>query len=163
MTTERIRDIQNALITHINEAFSEIELLLENQVDDGIIRGYESVYDIRNTAVFKGKKPIAVIIGQDRIICQTWKIVFSEIMKDCAKIPACHQMLYHLRNQYHGTKRVLLTDDPSKMRSPIKIDKDLFVETHYDTQSLMNLLLRILNDVGYEYTNIMVVIRNNPR
>jgi hypothetical protein len=147
----------------INDAFSEIEILLENQASEDIIREYESIYDIRNTGGFKGRKPIAIIFGQNRIICPTWKSVFAEIMKNCIQNHDCRQMLMRLRNQYHGTKRVLLTDDPSLMRSPLKIDDGLFVESNYDAQALMTLLIRILNDVRYDYSGIMVVVRNNPR
>ena len=46
------------------------------------------------------------------------------------------------------------------MRSPLKIDRGLYMETHYDTETLLKIMLtRILEPVNYDYSGIRVVLR----
>ena len=47
------------------------------------------------------------------------------------------------------------------MRSPLKLCDELYIETHYDTETLMKLLLEILDSISYDYNDIKVVIKNN--
>jgi len=107
----------------------------------------------------KGRKPIAVIMDGEKIICPTWKRVFAVIIGNCNEIDEKHARLMALRNQYLGRKRVILSDNKNNMKSPLKIGKALYVEAHYDTQTLINLLLRILRDIDYDYREIKVMIR----
>ena len=45
-------------------------------------------------------------------------------------------------------------------RPAIKIDEDLYLEGHYDTETLIKIVKnRILNVVGYDYRGIKVVIK----
>ena len=46
------------------------------------------------------------------------------------------------------------------MRSPLQIEENLFMETHYDTETLLNILTtRILSPIGYDYSAISVTVR----
>ena len=46
------------------------------------------------------------------------------------------------------------------MRSPVKIDEALYVETHYDAETLMRILTtRILNMVDYDYSGVRIAIK----
>ena len=46
------------------------------------------------------------------------------------------------------------------MRSPVQIDEALYVETHYDTETLLRILTtRILDEVGYDYSKIKIAVR----
>ena len=46
------------------------------------------------------------------------------------------------------------------MRNSVEICEGLYIETHYDTVMLMNLLLQILNEIGYDYSKINIIIKN---
>lgn len=69
-------------------------------------------------------------------------------------------MLMDLRGKILGRNRVLLGSETGKMRSPVKIGEALFVETHYDTETLLRILTtRILDEVGYDYGKIQIAVR----
>ena len=59
-----------------------------------------------------------------------------------------------------GKKRALLASSDEGMRSPLPIGGGLFLETHYDTETLLNILMnRILRPIGYDYSAIRVTVR----
>jgi hypothetical protein len=114
-------------------------------------------------AIFKGEKPAGVIFGEsDRVDVGTWKKIFREILRRCNADPEKHVSLMNLRGRVVGRERVLLSRDPDGMRSPLKIADNLYIETHYDTETLFRILMtRILDTVNYDYSHISVAIRNN--
>ena len=84
----------------------------------------------------------------------------EETLKDCCKNLERHQMLMDLRGKILGRNRVLLGSETGKMRSPVKIDEALFVETHYDAETLLRILTtRILDEVGYDYSKIQIAVK----
>ena len=70
------------------------------------------------------------------------------------------QKLYELNDKLLGRKRTRLSKTPDDMRKPLELCENLYIETHYDTETLMNLLLQILNDIEYDYRDIKVAIKN---
>lgn len=81
-------------------------------------------------------------------------------LKDCCKDRDKHQALMDLRGKILGRNRVLLGSETGKMRSPIKIDEALYVETHYDAETLLRILTtRILDAVGYDYSGIRIAVQ----
>ena len=86
-TIKEIREKQNQIITMINAAFDEIVTNIEKQNLN--INPYESIYEssypITNVTGFKGRKPIAVIIDDNRIITPTWKRVVQSILQEVVK------------------------------------------------------------------------------
>ncbi len=86
--------------------------------------------------------------------------VIDEKLKDCCRDPEKHQAIMNLRGKILGRNRVLVGSETGKMRSPVKIDEALFVETHYDAETLLRILTtRILDVVGYDYSKIQVAVR----
>ncbi len=54
----------------------------------------------------------------------------------------------------------MLGSETGKMRSPVKIKEALFVETHYDAETLLRILTtRILDEVDYDYSNIQIAVK----
>ena len=91
-------------------------------------------------------------------------MVFKEILQRCNADPEKHVALMNLRGKISGRERVLLSNKPKPgtMRSPLQIDENLYVETHYDTETLLRILTtRILNPVDYDYSKISIAIRND--
>jgi len=66
----------------------------------------------------------------------------------------------YLRNKTAGKVRVFLSDKPDGMTRPLKIDEDMYAETHYGSQTLMHILVnRILIPARFDCSNISVVIK----
>jgi len=166
-----IREIQIAQI-EINNVLEQLIQRLQQyeqagrtsvQLSDKEAEGYETIYSLTShTAIFKGKKPTGIIFNGERRDVGTWKKVFELILKDCVSNSEKHLDLLNLRGKVSGRDRVLLSDKPDNMRSPFEISKYLFIESHYDTESLLRILTsRILDPVGYDYTAIKIAVRNN--
>lgn len=161
---DEIRKKQDELIVMINSSFDEIvkEISKLKQTDIKEDEQYDAIYPLTNTAGFKGKKIIGVILNGKREIVPTWKQAVYIILSDVIKDENNKKKLYNLCDKLLGRKRIRLSSSSENMRSPLKLsdDDNLYVETHYDTETLMNLLLQILNEISYDYSNIRVVIKN---
>ena len=155
----------------VREIDGKIEQIIEKLRTDGQtvseeenvpVREYESVYPLNaGTGIYKGKRPTGVVFaGGERVESPTWKKVMEEILKDCCKNSTRRQALMDLRGKILGRNRVLVGSETGKMRSPVKIDEALYVETHYDTETLLRILTtRILDEVGYDYSKIRIAVR----
>ena len=159
---KEIREKQNQLIVMINTMFDELVRNVENLKMEGNNKStvYESIYPITNTTGFKGKKPIAVEIGNIRKTTPTWKVVVETILKEVLKDSNMRDRMFNLRDKLLGRKGKRLSKDEDGMHSPLKLENGLYIEMHYDTETLMNLLLQILTEISYDYNNIRVVIKN---
>jgi len=171
---DQIQELQNfrtQLIQEINVTFDRlIERLLIEQQDEteqvNVAREYEATYALSYpTAFFKGKKPNGVIFPNGvRVEAYTWKKVVESILKDCNSIPEKHEALIKLCGKVSGRDRLFLANRIDNMRSPIEIEEGLYMESHYDTESLLRILTtRILEPIKYDYSTISVVIRNDER
>ena len=82
-------------------------------------------------------------------------------MKRCNADSEKHVSLMNLRGKISGRERVILAKERDKMRSPLKISENLYIETHYDTETLLRTLMtRILDVVDYDYSYIKVAVKN---
>lgn len=158
----RIREKQDQLITLINATFDEIVAELERttQGTQNYESDYESIYPITNTAGFKGKKPIAVLFQEERIITPTWKSVVEKILTEVMKNEENKNRIMSLRDKLYGRVRNRISESEEGMRSAIKLEENLYIETHYDTETLMKLLLQILDEIKYDYNKIKIIIKN---
>ena len=145
---EQIRKKQDEIILMVNSSFDEIikEVSKMDHLPNKEPNEYELIYPLTNTAGFKGKKVIGVIIGEERKIAPTWKKVVEIIANLCDKLL--------------GRKRTRISSTDKDMKSPLKISENIYIETHYDTESLMKLLIQVLNEISYDYNNIKIVIKN---
>ena len=157
-----IREKQNEVITMVNSTFDEIIREVEKTKTEKreYEKEYESIYPITNITGFKGKKPIAVLYGNERIITSTWKSVVKTILQEVIKDSNMKCKLEALSDKLLGRVRRRLSKDSESMRSPVEICDGLYIETHYDTEMLMSLLLQILNEINYDYNNINIIIKN---
>ena len=167
---DKIKEVKIAqayLTQEISRVFEELIRKLQNAEENGepeVIeeRLYETMYPIStDSALFKGKRPTCVLFGTERAVAYTWKTVFKLVILRCNTDAEKHKALMDLRNKVLGRERILLSDEPGRMYRPFQIDKKLYIETHYDTESLLRILLhRILDEVGYDYSNISVGVKN---
>lgn len=112
-------------------------------------------------SVFKGKKPEAVLFPNGQSVrTTTWKSAVLAILQDCNADPTMHTYLTELRGKVMGRQRTILAASPEKMHAPLEIDKELYMESYYDTASLLYVLKnRVLDEVGYNYSGIRVQLR----
>jgi len=81
-------------------------------------------------------------------------------MQDCNADAKMHSQLMELRGKVLGRQRTILAASPEKMHAPLEIDKDLYMESYYDTATLLYVLKnRVLDEVGYNYSGIRVQFR----
>lgn len=158
-----IREKQNQLVMMINSTFDELVEEI-SQIDKfGNDKDYESAYELSYSLVptnrFKGKKPIAVIMNGEKNIIPTWKMAVSYILQEVVKDEKMYKRVLYLRDKLLGRVRTRISSVPDDMRSPLKISEELYIETHYDTETLLNLLVQILNEIKYDYTNIKIIIK----
>jgi len=162
---DKIQELENVKARLLQEIKS-IDLViqvLKREKSQEILPDYETLYPLTTaTAMFKGRKPSGVIFPDGtRIDAGKWKMVVEVILKDCNNKPEYHEKLEYLCGKVIGRDRVLLAKSIDNMRSPIEIDKDMYLESHYDTESLLRILtIRILDVVGYDYSGIEIAIRN---
>lgn len=167
-TILELQVLREELIREIDEKIGQVIKKLQSG-DEGSsqkrcvqMKEYESIYPLNvGTGIYKGKRPTAVTFPSGvRKECPTWKKVMEEILKDCCKDAEKHQALMDLRGKILGRNRVLLGSETGKMRSPVKISEALFVETHYDAETLLRILTtRILDEVGYDYSKLQIAVR----
>lgn len=165
--TYELQKMRAELIKMIDSSFEQLIRRMEAEQEQNVqnvAAPYEVVYSLMNGGgFFKGKKPVGVIFSEDKKeSVTTWKKVVAAILKECNDMPEFHNKLMELRGKASGRERNYLARTPEGMRSPLEIDKYLFVETHYDTESLLRILTtRILDAIGYDYSGIHIAIRND--
>ena len=110
--------------------------------------------------IFIGKKPAAVLFGEERVEVKTWSQVYAAVIGRCNQDPAGHERLMYLRNKAAGKVRVFISDSPAGMRRPLKVDEGIFCEIHYGTETLLHILtVRILKPARFDYSGIRVALR----
>ena len=108
--------------------------------------------------LFKGSKPIAVLFGEERVELNSWRKVYTEILRRCTVEK--HDVLMELRNKISGRERIMLSDKPDSMNAPIKLSDNLFAEAYFDTEWLIRILTnRILDAVCFDYSHISIVLK----
>lgn len=169
-----VYELQRIRAQLIREIDTSFELLLQQLKAEqerpeaaaegtGDVESYESIYPLSaGPGIFKGRKPTGVVFKDGRRVdVPTWKKVAEEILRQCNADQSKHAALLSLRGKVSGRERVLLDKTKGTMRSPLQIDKNLYMETHYDTETLLRIMLtRILDAVGFDYSGISVAIRN---
>lgn len=167
-TVQELQRLREELIREIDEKIGQVIQNLESNGQGEVgprrerARNYESIYPLNaGTGIYKGKRPTGVIFADGlRTETPTWKRVMEEILKDCCKDQRKRQALRDLRGKILGRNRVLLGSETGKMRSPVKIDEAIYVETHYDAETLLRILTtRILDEIGYDYSRIQIAVK----
>ena len=166
---QELTEQQRTALSQLEMLRSELHSMVDARVDGSIQRILtSSVLEESPTlplhtdpSVFKGKKPEAVLFPNGQSVrTPTWKAAVLAIMQDCNADPAKHTYLMELRGKVMGRQRTILAASPEKMHAPLEIDKGLYMESYYDTASLLYVLKnRVLDEVGYNYSGIRVQLR----
>ena len=110
--------------------------------------------------LFVGRKPIAVLFDKERVDVNSWREVYTVILKRCNADPRHREVLMYLRNKVSGRCRVFLSDTSDGMTRPVQIDDSLFAEGHYGAATLMHILVNhILIPIHCDCTKISIVLK----
>jgi len=158
---QELEKVRATLTGTVVTAFDRIIEGLENPNSVTEATAYEMILPLSaDPYIFIGKKPTAVLFGEERVEVKTWRQVYDVILKRCIENPQHYETLMDLRDRIAGRDRVLVSANPDGMRNPTKIAEGLYGETHYGSQTLMYILVeRILAPVGFDSFGISVVIR----
>ncbi len=165
-----IKELENMRKRILQEINTEFDILIEQMSASEEISPvsvpaapYEISYPLTaGGKLFKGKKPSSVRFGGEAPInIFTWKQLVETVMTKCISVKTYRDKLYSLCGKVSGKKRTLLSDKSEGMRSPIKIADGIFMEAHYDTETLISILItKILIPIGYDYSSIQVTVIN---
>jgi hypothetical protein len=127
---------------------------------DGMNSVFELTYPFSiHPSVFVGKKPTAVLFGDERVEAKTWRQVVRVILTRCNSEQ--HEQLLYLRDKVHGKVRTILSASDSGMRRPLKIDGGLFFESHYGSATMLYILRDlILAYTEFDYGGIRIAVKN---
>lgn len=155
-----IEEIRKELHRHIDNICDSILAELSGA---HYAEGMDGIRLSTNAGHFKGKKPKAVLFPDSRKIdVRTWKEVVFILLTDCVSDPNRMQYLLKLRGRVFGKQRVILADTPQRMSQPMQICDRLWMETKYDTETLLKVLMfRIFDVVGYDYGGIRIILRED--
>lgn len=165
---QELQELRTKLINDIDESMEQLLQKLQNNpeftMQESFVmqRDFECLYPLHaGLGIFKGKRPTGVLFpDHSRIETPTWKKVAEVILAECNKNATYHQALMNLRGKVLGRNRVLLGSEIGNMRSPVKIDEALYLETHYDAETLLRIITsRILNEIGYNYNEIKIAVK----
>jgi hypothetical protein len=89
----------------------------------------EIEYALKNAPAYRfiGKKPAAVLFGDERVEVKKWTDVYRLVYECVNQNPQAHEDLMYLRNKAAGKVRVFISDKPDEMRRSIKVDEDLYI------------------------------------
>ncbi|GHU90815.1 hypothetical protein FACS1894202_11240 [Clostridia bacterium] len=110
---------------------------------------------------FIGRKPAAVLFGNERIEVKKWTDVYRLIYERVNKDPKGHEDLMHLRNKAIGKVRVFVSDVGDGMKRPMKVGDDLYVENCYGVETSFHIMLNcVLRYVRYDISDVKVVVKS---
>jgi hypothetical protein len=110
--------------------------------------------------LFIGKKPTAVLFGDERVTVKKWTDVYRLVYGRVNHDQQAHEDLMCLRNKVAGRVRTFISDSPTGMTRPMKVDEGLYIETHYGTETMHHIMVDlILSYVRYDISDIKVVVK----
>ena len=158
---EEIKKACEALRGSISATFDRLFRILDGEEVSGEMPKEYAYPFTADTNIFIGKKPAAVLFGEERVETDNWRKVYASIMSKCNANIKCHENLMNLRDKIAGRDRVLLSRSPDGMRRPLKIDEDMYAEAMYGTGTLLYILRdRILAPAHFDYSGISIVLKN---
>lgn len=157
-------------VEYLNRLRAELTFFINATLDDamqhlndteGVPASGMTVPIIIHPAFFKGKKPSATIFPNGETVpTSTWKKVVLAVLDDALRDESRRSRLLSLRGHMMGRSRAILDAAPDDMDHPLKIGEGLYLESKYDTQTLLYVLVeRVLPPVGYDPIGIRIVLR----
>jgi hypothetical protein len=157
---EEVQKLRDSVIGSLNMAFDHLEQAVKGEETPDLPTEYTYPFTA-DTNIFIGKKPVAVLFGEERVEANNWRKVVAAIIARANADSLCHENLMYLRDKVAGKERILISGASDGMRRAHKVDEDMFVEVSYGTATLLYILRdRILAPARFDYFDIQIVIKS---
>ena len=159
------------IVEYAEKIREELRELIDRQIDSFLLRMEtgerldppETVLPLSAMAAyFKGKKPVAILYpdGMEAPV-STWKKAAVQLLRHCAEDEQMRGRLEEIRGKVFGRNRLLFGDSGYGMDVPLEFYPDMFLESKFDTETLMNVITkRIFDPIGYDYSGIRLKVEN---
>ena len=99
---------------------------------------YGEKYLVNSNINITGEKPSKLIICGEEYSVSSWKALFEKLCLELYKLDSnmFKELLYN--PSFRGREREILTIDRKKLRSPIKIDENLYIESNLNSNAILN-------------------------
>ena len=153
------------IVEYAEKIREELHELIDRQIDSFLLRMEtgerldppETVLPLSAMAAyFKGKKPVAIVYPDGtEVPVPTWKKAAGQLLRPCAGDEQMRGRLEGIRGKVFGRNRLLFSDSGAGMDVPLEFYPDMFLETKFDTETLLNVITkRIFDPIGYDYNGI---------
>lgn len=96
-------------------------------------------------------------INGEEIPVSTWKAAAKVLFNECCKTK--HKELKALCGNYYGRRRLLIDSKPDTLQEPVEVGGDIYFETRYGAETLLNVMFDIFRTVEFDYSEILVVLK----
>ena len=159
---EELKNIRDSIIKSVDRRIARLIYELENpgSAEETPVKSEWDIPFSATPSVFVGKKPAAVLFGNERVDAKSWREVYAVILTRCNENPKHHETLMYLRDKVAGKCRTFLSGSPDGMSKPLKIDEGLYGEIQYGSETLMHILKNhILVPVGFDFSSISIILK----
>jgi len=114
-----------------------------------------------NTALFNKRKPIAIILGKERRHVSSWRDIVITMLRRLCQDPDYADKLMKLRDSVtKENRKSILSDNPENFLRAAKIVDGLYVDVHHGATAMVKVFLsKVLDEIGYDYTDVYVVLK----
>lgn len=159
-----IENVERLRVQMHNDVDSKCDNLIKRiikgeSLDDDIV--VQRILPLNSmSAFFKGTKVTAVRFADgSEISVGKWKDAVKVIMQNCNSNEEMHAALTRICGTVFGKTRTLFDKSPDEMIAPIKIDENMYLETKFDVEALLNVLKnRIFDLIGFDYSGISIKV-----
>jgi uncharacterized protein with ParB-like and HNH nuclease domain len=120
----------------------------------------ENTYNLSDDVSFTGKKIKHFTVSGQKVIVDYWTEFLQQlgiILYDSK--PAEFRNL--LTDNDFCKKSILLVDDESKLRSPMEIDKDIFIEGHLNADYIIYIAKSLLKKLDVDIDEVNICLQEN--
>lgn len=150
--------------TRIREELKRIEIM--NKIielcdeNDGQGLQHEMALD-SHKKLFLNRKPIKLrFVNGRECEVNTWKDVVQLVLEDCISTEDKLNRVRSLCGKIKGRYKIILDNNSEYMSRPMKIYDEIYMETKYSADVLISVMQRILDEAGYDYSEIYVNYRD---
>lgn len=159
------------IVEYAEKIREELHEMIDRQIDSFLLRletgeqlgPSETVLPLSTIAAyFKGKKPVAILYPDgSEVPVSTWKKAAVQLLLHCAEDEQMRGRLEEIRGKVFGRNRLLFGGSRHGMDVPLEFYPDMFLESKFDTETLMNVITkRIFDPIGYDYSGIRLKVEN---
>lgn len=102
-------------------------------------------------------KPISISFSDATFVDSTWKSIYIQACKFfCNKFPDDFLLFVDENNAFKTTTSVCFSKDKTKLKSPRKLERDIWMETSFNTIAFVNLLSDLFLFFDYSLSDVLV-------